>query len=153
LLLVFENEGPDYTVRLWNNTKFCGETKIKGLLMTETMQLKVTMQSILENSGNANDTPMASSDIILQKEGSGKLFYRLSLYYAPQTVDLVPSEFNGIEIFREISPVDSEEDLKGENGLYQVKLHKSVKVKLTIVSLFKNSPSYILRKLRNLDTL
>ena len=131
--VVFENEGPDYTVRIWNNTKFCGETKIKGLLMTETMQFKMTMQSILDNKNNNDNLP--TSDILLQKEGSGKLFYRLSLYYAPQSLDIVPHQFNGIEIYREITPVESKEDLSVENNVYQVKLQKTVKITLTIVSI------------------
>jgi len=72
--------------------------------------------------------------LIIQKEGKGRLYYRLGLDYAPKSLDLKEASY-GFFIKRSYEGVDDPKHVtKDENGNWHFKLGEKVKVKLEMVS-------------------
>jgi len=75
-----------------------------------------------------------SKDIILSKDGTGRLYYRLGLKYAPTDLRLDPLEM-GFVVQRIYEGVDDPNDVwLDEEGIWHIKAGTRVKVSLTMVA-------------------
>ena len=80
------------------------------------------------------DTDQFEQDLIISKEGPGRLYYRLGLKYAPTDLKLDPLEM-GFVVQREYEAVDDPEDVKRlEDGTWVIKAGARVRVRITMVA-------------------
>jgi hypothetical protein len=119
----YEKVVPDFRLRAWLGAGFIGQTSFKGRTMRVVGQ-KVPMAWV-KKQGRKN--------LILEKKGQGKLYYRLGLRYAPKSLRLKPEE-QGFAVMRDYEPVEGKDTVKktGPNQ-YRIKAGKYVRVRLTIV--------------------
>jgi hypothetical protein len=75
-----------------------------------------------------------AQDLIVSKEGQGRLYYRLGLRYAPTDLNLDPLDM-GFVVIRSYEAVDDPDDVtQGEDGVWHFKAGARVRVRLTIVA-------------------
>ncbi|MCC6751566.1 MAG: hypothetical protein IT371_28195 [Deltaproteobacteria bacterium] len=116
---------PDYVARLWlGEAGFLGEERFKG------RQMKVVQQNVplaaLQDAGK--------QDLIFDKQGPGKLYYRVGLRYAPTDLRLPPEE-QGFAVTRTYEPVEGlkESVVRASDGSWRIKAGSTVRVRLTVV--------------------
>jgi alpha-2-macroglobulin len=75
-----------------------------------------------------------AQDLILSKEGTGRLYYRLGLRYAPTDLSLDALDM-GFIVQRAYEAVDDPGDVvKDQDGVWHIKAGARVRVKLTMVA-------------------
>jgi hypothetical protein len=77
----FEATTPDFVARMWLGETYVAEHTFQGRT-TETQQTVVPMSFLVEQPG--------TQDLVIGKEGDGRLYYRLGLRYAPTDLGLDP---------------------------------------------------------------
>ncbi|MCL4860764.1 MAG: hypothetical protein KJZ93_15215 [Caldilineaceae bacterium] len=126
----FEAETPDFVARVWLGDAYVAEHVYEGRT-TETRQTLVPMGYLV--SEGQESTPDLQS-LILEKDGVGRLYYRLGLRYAPTDLDLPPEEM-GFVVQRRYEPVDSPDDVVlDENGVWRIKAGARVRVRVNLVA-------------------
>ena len=74
------------------------------------------------------------TDLIMAKEGDGRLYYRLGLKYAPKSLKLEPFDC-GFEVVRTYEGADNPDDVKRlADGTWQFKLGSRIKCKTSMVA-------------------
>jgi alpha-2-macroglobulin len=119
----YEKETPNFMASLWLDSTFLGEEAFKGRSNKEA-QLHVPMADVSEDK----------ADLIVQKQGAGRLYYRIGMKYAPKSLRL-PAENRGFLVERAYKGMDDEGDVKQlENGDWEVKAGAKIEVTLTMVA-------------------
>jgi uncharacterized protein YfaS (alpha-2-macroglobulin family) len=129
----FEAETPDFVARIWLGNTYVGEHTYQGRT-TERHASTIPMAdlSTLLDAGPA--TGDESQNLILGKEGPGRLYYRLGLRYAPTDLALDPLDM-GFVVQRSYEAVDDPEDvLQDEDGVWHIKAGARVRVRLKMVA-------------------
>ncbi len=122
---VFEKETPDFVARAWLGKQFVGEHSFKGRT-TERFHVDVPMAYLAEQGG--------TTDFAIQKDGKGRMYYRLGMRYAPKSLMLKPAD-HGFAVERLYESVDDAGDVKRrEDGVWEVKSGARVKVTLTMAA-------------------
>ncbi len=120
----YEAEEPDFVARAWLGEDYVGESSFEG--RTPDRSLSEVPMSILPAE--------APADLILSKEGPGRLYYRLGLRYAPEDLDLEPLE-RGFSVERSYAAVDDPDDVRQTaDGGWEVRAGARVRVRLTMVA-------------------
>lgn len=120
---VFEKDEPNFTARAWLGNLFAGEHTFKGRT-TERHNIEIPMQKLADLGGKA--------DLILAKEGAGRMYYRFGMKYAPKSLKLAPSN-HGFHVERLYEAVDDKGDVtRDAEGRWVIKAGARVKVKLTM---------------------
>ncbi|MBE9524237.1 MAG: hypothetical protein IMY76_04005 [Chloroflexi bacterium] len=121
----YEAQTPDFVARIWLGDTYAGEHAYKGYT-TERNQTKIPMNYFV------ND--IQQQDLILSKEGIGRLYYRLGLSYAPTNLNLEPLDM-GFVVMRTYEAVDNPKDVYQDNdGVWHIKAGSRVRVHLTMVA-------------------
>jgi alpha-2-macroglobulin len=76
----FEAQTPDFVARIWLGETYAGSHEYRGRT-TERHETTIPMAYLVDETWAAART----QDLILSKEGAGRLYYRLGLRYAPPT--------------------------------------------------------------------
>ena len=125
-----EKEVPDYVARIWLDTAFAGEQSFKGRSMTVTEQ-QVPMRRLMQEQ---------PKEVLLAKDGPGKLYYRLGLRYAPADLAMKAEE-QGFTVSRSYEPLGQGGDKPDpasvrrlEDGTWEIKAGALVRVNLTLVA-------------------
>lgn len=122
---VYENVTPDFVARVWLGDVYAGEHEFRGRT-TERSQIDVPMRYLAERPGPQN--------LILQKEGPGRLYYRLGMRYAPNDLKLEPADY-GFTVQRMYEAIDDPADVRRDaDGVWHIKAGARVRVKLTMVA-------------------
>ena len=80
------------------------------------------------------DSDETTQDLILQKDGTGRLYYRLGMRYAPTDLKLDPLEM-GFVVERHYEAIDDPEDVyQDEDGTWHIKAGARVRVRLKMVA-------------------
>ncbi|NQU16776.1 MAG: carboxypeptidase regulatory-like domain-containing protein [Candidatus Saganbacteria bacterium] len=126
--LVTLNDVPDYTAKVYLNNQPVG-------------QFAVVMSNLFEKerelSIDPNSLVVGDNEIRIEKEGSGKLFYSVSLKYFGQENN-IKAENKGLSVRREYFRVKPESDHRGNLSFKEIPLRGSlnpgdqIKVKLTV---------------------
>jgi hypothetical protein len=75
-----------------------------------------------------------TQDLVLSKEGTGRLYYRLGLRYAPSDLTLEPLDM-GFVVQRSYEAVDDPEDVSRDaDGHWHIKAGARVRLRLTMVA-------------------
>jgi uncharacterized protein YfaS (alpha-2-macroglobulin family) len=121
----FEATTPDFVARMWLGETYVAEHTHQGRT-AETQQTVVPMSFLVEQPG--------VQDLIIGKEGDGRLYYRLGLRYAPTDLGLDPLDM-GFVVQRTYAAVDDPADVRrDEEGVWHIKAGARVRVRLTLVA-------------------
>ncbi len=121
----FEAQTPDFVARLWLGETYVGSHAYQGR-STERHETAIPMAYLAKSN--------EVQDLILSKEGPGRLYYRLGLRYAPTDLSLDPVDM-GFVVQRTYEAVDDPEDVvQDEQGVWHIKAGARVRVKLTMVA-------------------
>ena len=120
----FEATDPDFVARVWLGDLYAAEHEYSGRSTNRGSTL-IPMAELLD----AGD-----SSLLVQKDGEGRLYYRLGLRYAPEDLDLEPLD-RGFVVQRSYEAVDDPEDVwLDDDGVWHVRAGAEVRVKVTMVN-------------------
>jgi uncharacterized protein YfaS (alpha-2-macroglobulin family) len=121
----FEKITPDFVARAWLGDAYAGDHKFKGRT-TERAHIEVPMSYLMGKP--------ASQDLVLQKDGAGRMYYRIGMNYAPASLKLEPSD-HGFTVERRYESVDDPAAVRrDEAGVWHVKAGAKVRVRVTMVA-------------------
>jgi uncharacterized protein YfaS (alpha-2-macroglobulin family) len=121
----FENQTPDFLARVWLGETFVGEHRFAGRT-ADQHQPGIPLNQV--------GAPGETKSITLSKDGTGRMYYRLGLSYAPKEIRLSPVEA-GFTISRQYQAVDDPADVKRLSATeWQIRAGARVKVTVTMVA-------------------
>ncbi|MDK1081989.1 MAG: alpha-2-macroglobulin family protein [Anaerolineae bacterium] len=125
----FEAQTPDFVARIWLGDTYVGGHEYVGR-STERHETKVPMAYLVNPELGGGGT----QNLIINKTGPGRLYYRLGLKYAPTDLWLEPLDM-GFVVLREYEAVDDPEEVYLDNdGTWHIKAGARVRVRLTMVA-------------------
>ena len=120
----FEATDPDFVARVWLGDLYAAEHEYVGR-STDRGSTLIPMAELLA-SGDA--------DLVVQKDGEGRLYYRLGLRYAPDDLDLGPLD-RGFVVQRSYEAVGDPGDVwLDDDGVWHVLAGAEVRVNVTMVN-------------------
>ena len=120
----FEATDPDFVARVWLGDLYAAQHEFSGRSTDRALTL-VPMAELLA----AGD-----SDLIVEKDGQGRLYYRLGLRYAPDDLNLDPLD-RGFVVQRSYEAVDDPGDVRlDDDGVWHVQAGARVRVNVTMVN-------------------
>ncbi|MDX9722100.1 MAG: alpha-2-macroglobulin family protein [Myxococcota bacterium] len=121
----YESVTPDFVARVWLGEGYAGEQEYRGR-STERQHLNIPMATVLEGPSEKN--------LVLQKGGAGRLYYRIGMRYAPKDLQLEALD-RGFIVDRVYEAVDEPTDVSRDaDGVWRIKLGATVRVKLSMVN-------------------
>jgi uncharacterized protein YfaS (alpha-2-macroglobulin family) len=121
----FERVTPDFAARIWLGEDYAGGHEFRGRT-TDRHQVDVPMAWLAQRAGTQN--------LIVGKDGRGRLYYRVGLRYAPADLMLDAAE-HGFSVERLYQAVDEPEDVRREeDGTWVIRAGARVKVLLTMAA-------------------
>jgi len=121
----YEAQTPDFVARAWLGADYVGAFAFEGRT-TEYQNLTLPMAYLTAREGE--------EDLILSKEGDGRLYYRLGVRYAPTDLQLDPLD-QGFVVERRYEAVDDAEDVTQDaSGVWHIRAGARVRVRLTLVA-------------------
>jgi uncharacterized protein YfaS (alpha-2-macroglobulin family) len=125
----YEAQTPDFVARIWLGSTYAGDNEFRGRT-TDLYETLIPMNYVLSETNNGGGT----QNLILSKDGAGRLYYRLGLKYAPTDLHLDPLDM-GFVIQRRYEGVDDPEDVsQDKDGTWHIKAGARVRVKITMVA-------------------
>jgi alpha-2-macroglobulin len=122
---VYEKATPDFVARAWLGDAFAGGHEFRGRT-TDRHQINVPMSYLMSQSGAQN--------LVLSKEGAGRLYYRIGMNYSPTSLQLKPADY-GFTVTRAYEAIDDPNDVRRqEDGTWRIKAGAQVRVRLTMVA-------------------
>ena len=130
---IFEAQTPDFVARIWLGDTYVGEHTFQGRT-TERHETAIPMAYISTSLDAGLATGDETQNLILSKEGPGRLYYRLGLRYAPTDLALDPVDM-GFVVQRSYEAVDDPEDVsQDEEGVWHIRAGARVRVRLTMIA-------------------
>ncbi|MFP5488629.1 MAG: hypothetical protein ACLGHQ_10030, partial [Acidimicrobiia bacterium] len=124
----FEDVTPDFVARAWLGDLYAAEATFDGRT-TERVNTLVPMGEVI---GRLAET--GESTVVIANEGSGRLYYRLGLTYAPDDLRLDPRD-EGFVVERVYEAVDDPDDvIRAADGTWRIRAGATVRVRLTMVA-------------------
>ncbi len=121
----YEAQTPDFVARAWLGEQYVGSFSFEGR-SADYQVVQVPMSYLAQVSDEQN--------LVLDKEGQGRLYYRLGLRYAPTDLDLEPLD-QGFAVERVYEAVDNPADVRqDEDGVWHVRAGARVRVRLRMVA-------------------
>jgi len=121
----YERVTPDFAARIWLGDDYAGGHEFRGRT-TERHEIDVPMAWLAERTGTQN--------LIVSKDGRGRLYYRIGLRYAPADLMLDAAE-HGFSVERLYQPVDDPADVRrDEDGTWVIRAGARVKVQLRMAA-------------------
>ena len=120
----FEKVTPNFVARAWLGERFAGQQSFRGR-STDRQQVNVPMSYLVQQ---------AEPNLVISKDGPGRLYYRVSMNYAPSDLNLKPADY-GFTVERSYEGVDDPKDVSRDSeGLWHIKAGTRVRVRLTMVA-------------------
>ncbi|MYI56372.1 MAG: hypothetical protein F4062_04980 [Acidimicrobiia bacterium] len=120
----FEAADPDFVARVWLGNLYAAEHTYAGR-STDRGSTVIPMAELLA---------VGDSDLIVAKDGEGRLYYRLGLRYAPADLDLEPLD-RGFVVQRSYEAVGDPSDVRlDDDGVWHVRAGAEVRVNVTMVN-------------------
>lgn len=125
----YEAQTPDFVARIWLGETYVGEVEFQGR-STERHETLIPMAYLVDESQGVGN----EQNLILSKDGAGRLYYRLGLRYAPTNLQL-PSLDMGFVVQRSYEGLDHPEDVyRDSEGVWHIKAGARVRVRITMVA-------------------
>jgi hypothetical protein len=122
----FENVTPNFVARVWLGRKFAGEQKFQGRSV-DSQTISVPMGFLRGKSEGAND-------LTLDRQGAGRLYYRIGLRYAPKNLNLPAADY-GFEVSRNYEAIDDPADVRqNADGSWIIRAGARVRVRLQMIA-------------------
>jgi alpha-2-macroglobulin len=120
----FEKVAPDFVARAWLDQDFAGEHRFAGR-STDRQQIEVPMSDVVRR---------ARSQLVLDKSGAGRLYYRIGMQYAPR--DLTPgASDHGFTVERRYEAIDAPDDVRRDpDGSWRIRAGARLRVRVTMVA-------------------
>ena len=119
----YEKATPDFVARTWLGDRLASEARFPGR-ETKRSVVEIPMKALSEGR----------SDLVVGKEGPGRLYYRLGLRYAPESLTLAAAD-RGFTVTRRYEAVDAPGDVKRDaDGTWRVAAGARVRVRLSMVA-------------------
>ncbi|NNL96918.1 MAG: hypothetical protein HKO63_01815, partial [Acidimicrobiia bacterium] len=123
----FETVTPDFVARIWLGDLYAAEHVFEGRT-TDRDETLVPMAELIEQADGG------ATDLVVSKDGPGRLYYRLGLRYAPDDLDLDPLD-RGFVVQRSYEAIDDPGDVtRDADGTWRIKPGAEVRVRLTMVA-------------------
>jgi uncharacterized protein YfaS (alpha-2-macroglobulin family) len=120
----YEKTTPDFVARVWLGDDYAGDHAFKGRT-TETYAIGIAMKDVASHDKSA---------LTIQKDGKGRLYYRVGMTYAPASLKLDPADY-GFVVERRYEGVDDPRDVtRAADGTWHVKAGARVRVRLNLVN-------------------
>src|SRR5690606_28292857 len=124
----YEDATPDFVARVWLGDLYAAESTFEGRT-TDRVNTLVPMQEVLGQLAESGE-----STIVIANEGTGRLYYRLGLEYAPDDLELDPRD-EGFVVERVYEAVDDPGDVtRDADGTWRIAAGAKVRVRLTMVA-------------------
>jgi alpha-2-macroglobulin len=121
----YERATPNFVARVWLGDAFAGEQKFVGR-STDSNLLRVPMNYLEKQKGAAN--------LILDKQGDGRIYYRIGLNYAAKNLRLAAADY-GFTVTRSYEAIDNPGDVRRDaDGNWTIKSGARVRVKIQMVA-------------------
>lgn len=121
---IYEGVTPDFVARTWIDGGLVGQAAFRGR-SAERSHLDVPMAWLADQGERS---------LVVGTEGSGRLYYRLGLRYAPGDLQLEPAD-HGFTIERRYEPVDDDADVtQRDDGTWEIRAGARVRVRVTMVA-------------------
>ncbi len=121
----YEKVTPDFVTRVWLGNNYAGEQTFKGRSVDSNL-LNVPMNRLIEQGGVSN--------LIFDRQGAGRLYYRIGMKYAPKNLNLKAADY-GFTVLRKYEAIDNADDVKqNADGSWTIKSGARVRVRLTMVA-------------------
>ncbi|MCB0090673.1 MAG: hypothetical protein KDE54_22385, partial [Caldilineaceae bacterium] len=123
----FEAQTPDFVANIWLGETYAGGHEFVGRT-TERHETQIPMSYLVD--AQAADM----QNLIVSKEGDGRLYYRLGLRYAPTDLEMPPLDM-GFVVQREYEAVDDPQDVsRDDDGTWRIRAGARVRVRITMVA-------------------
>jgi uncharacterized protein YfaS (alpha-2-macroglobulin family) len=120
----YEKTTPNFVARVWLGNDYAGDHPFKGRT-TEYHQIDIAMKDVATHD---------KSNLTIQKDGAGRLYYRIGMKYAPEDLKLEPADY-GFVVERTYEGVDKPSDVtQDKQGIWHIKAGTRVRVKLSMVN-------------------
>jgi uncharacterized protein YfaS (alpha-2-macroglobulin family) len=120
----YEKATPDFVARVWLGNDYAGDHAFKGR-STEYFTIDIPMSVVATHD---------KQDLTIQKDGKGRLYYRIGMDYAPANLKLDAADY-GFVVQRTYEAVDDPNDVVREkDGTWRMKAGSRVRVKLSMVN-------------------
>lgn len=121
----YEKATPDFVAKAWLGEQFAGQHTFKGRT-TEQHLVEVPMKWLAEHEGK--------QDLVIDKQGKGRLYYRVGMRYAPRDLKLPPYDA-GFQVERRYEAVDDPGDVRRDaDGTWHIKSGARVRVRVKMVA-------------------
>ena len=125
----FEAQTPDFVARIWLGDTYAGEHEYSGRT-TERHKTEIPMSYLVDPDIVDGQT----QNLVIDKDGIGRLYYRLGLKYAPTDLWLDPLDM-GFVVQRSYEAIDDPKDVhRDDDGVWHIKAGARVHVKLMMVA-------------------
>jgi len=132
----FEKVTPSFVARVWLGDVYAGAQDFKGR-STDRQVVNVPMQYLIENTRNQHpESPLSAEprNLIVSKEGEGRLYYRIGMSYAPADLNLKAADY-GFTVGRSYEAIDNPADVSRDaDGVWHIKAGARVRVRLSLVA-------------------
>jgi len=121
----YEKTTPNFVARIWLGERYAGQHRYAGR-STDRHQVSIPMRMLGEVG--------QSQKLVLDKQGPGRLYYRVGLRYAPTDLKPPPAD-HGFTVQRRYEATDDPKDvIRLPDGTWQVRAGARVRVVVTMVA-------------------
>ena len=123
----FEATTPDFVAQVWLGDTYAAQGDFHG-------RSTALNQTLIPMSFVQSVTAGGTQNLIINKDGAGRLYYRLGLKYAPTDLNL-PALDMGFAVQRTYEAVDNPTDVtRGTNGQWIIKAGARVRVRISMAA-------------------
>ncbi|HEX8109432.1 MAG TPA: hypothetical protein VF516_16995, partial [Kofleriaceae bacterium] len=120
----YEKATPDFVARVWLGNDYAGEHAFRGR-STDNDQIAIAMKDVASHD---------RAQLTIQRAGTGRLYYRIGMTYAPASLQLAPAD-HGFVVERRYEAVDDPKDVtRAADGTWHIKAGARVRVRLSMVN-------------------
>lgn len=119
----YENQTPDFIARAWYGEALAGNHHFSGRRV-DSQRISIPMGLLAEDS----------RDLVLSKDGRGRMYYRMGLEYAPSDLQIEAADA-GFDVSRSYEAIDDPNDVRREEeGSWRIRAGARVRVRLTMAA-------------------
>lgn len=123
----YEAIEPDFVAQMWLGDSYAGKNEFHNRT-TEQHEILIPMVYILSKTAGGQE------DLILSKEGPGRLYYRLGLKYVPNDLNLPPLDA-GFYVSRTYEALDDPSDVtRDADGTWHIRAGARVRIRISMAA-------------------
>jgi uncharacterized protein YfaS (alpha-2-macroglobulin family) len=121
----YERATPDFVARAWLGERLAAEHPFKGRSV-DRQGVDIPLSALAREKSGSN--------VVLQKDGTGRLYYRIGMQYVPKDLRPPPLEA-GFSVSRLYEAADKDSSVRRDrDGTWRVKLGSLVRIRLAMAA-------------------